>query len=406
MAVELYSHQKAAVEKLRSGSILAGGVGTGKSRTALAYYVTKICKHSLDNLASWNGPDIPLYIITTARKRDTFEWDEECAHFLIKTPWVTIDSWNNIKKYVGVRDAFFIFDEQRLVGSGAWVKAFLQIAKFNKWILLTATPGDCWMDYIPVFIANGFYRNRTEFIARHVVYHRFAKFPKVERYVDTDHLVYLRNKIVVPMDYKKPAKVHHEWVEVGFDEELYQLVSSNRWNVYDDKPIENASEMCYLLRKIVNNDPRRIKEIDKLMKMHDKAIIFYNFDYELELLRQYSILSGITSAEWNGHRHEPIPTTDKWIYLVQYAAGCEGWNCILTDTIIFFSSNYSYRATEQAAGRIDRMNTPFKILYCYHLFSRSSIDRSIKRCLEQKKDFNESTFCSEIDLKPMQMALF
>lgn len=399
MSVSLYTHQRKAVDLLKPGSILVGGVGTGKSRTALAYFCEKICGASLDfgenGIFGEGTVQKKLYIITTARKRDTFEWDEECAHFLLTRPWVVIDSWNNIKKYADVKGAFFIFDEQRLVGKGAWVKTFLKISKMNEWILLSATPGDTWMDYIPVFIANGFYKNRTEFIARHVVYHRYSKFPKVERFVDTKRLEALRAKIVVPMDFKKDTIQHHEWVSIDFDKDIYNGIIEKRWDPFKGEPIQNASELCYLLRRVVNIDPRRGRALMQIVENHPKAIVFYNFDYELEFLRDFATKTQIPYSEWNGHRHEPILDGDRWLYFVQYAAGAEGWNCTTTDTIIFFSQNYSYRQTIQASGRIDRMNTPFKDLYYFHIFSESSIDKGIRKCLNKKKDFNEKTFAQE-----------
>lgn len=391
MAVELYKHQLEAIEKLHTGSILCGGVGTGKSRTALAYFYTRVCGCKLPkrNSIATDEVSVPLYIITTARKRDTYEWEHECAPFLLEP---IIDSWNNIKKYTDVEHAFFIFDEQRLVGSGAWVKAFLKIVKANDWILLTATPGDSWIDYCPVFIANGFYRNRTDFISQHVIYHRYVKFPKIERYVGVQKLEKCRRAIVVNMEYKKEAIQHHEWIQVGYDDSVYDSVAKNRWDIYNQEPIENASQMCYILRKVVNSDRRRLKAIANVLKRHPKAIIFYNFDYELELLHEFCDVMQYPVAEWNGHKHQQLLTGNRWVYLVQYNSGAEGWNCITTDTIIFFSQNYSYRMTVQASGRIDRMNTPFKNLYYYHLFSDSSIDKGIKHCLNKKKDFNEKTF--------------
>lgn len=406
MAVSLYDHQKKAVEQLRPGSVLCGGVGTGKSRTALAYFYRKICKGEFARNGK-PGKEMlnptPLYIITTARKRDTLEWESECTPFCLSTdPGVgpvdiTIDSWNNIKKYMDVAGAFFIFDEQRLVGTGAWVKAFYKIAKNNQWILLTATPGDTWLDYAPVFIANGFYKNITDFRNKHVLYHRFTKYPKVVGYIGEERLEKCRKRIVVPMEYSKTATQHHLWVKTGYSEEQYSFVTENLWNFYENEPIENASEFCYICRKIVNSDIRRFQAVCNILENHPKAILFYNYDYELELLRANAEKLKIPYSEWNGHRHESIPESKTWLYLVQYTAGAEGWNCVQTDTTIFYSQNYSYRTMHQASGRIDRMNTPFTDLYYYHIFSDAPIDYAIRKCVNKKKDFNEKTFASSLN---------
>jgi hypothetical protein len=409
MAIELYEHQKLAVEQLKPGSILCGGVGSGKSRTAIAYYFLKSCKGKIKingtgEFAEMKEPK-DLYIITTAKKRDTLEWDGECTPFILSTKpglslggvRVVVDSWNNIAKYVGVKNSFFIFDEQRLVGSGAWVKAFLKIAKANQWILLTATPGDTWTDYIPVFIANGFYKNRTEFLRTHAVYSRFAKYPKIEKYIGTGQLIKYRDQITVTMNYTRPTIAHDETIIVPYDEVLFKTLMVKRWNFYKDKPVKTIGELCYLMRKVVNSDLSRLAAIEDLIERHAKVIIFYNFDYELEMLKMLAPLLKIPITEWNGHAHEPIPTGDRWIYLVQYAAGAEGWNCIQTDTIIFFSQNYSYKTMVQAAGRIDRLNTPFRDLYYYHLRSNSAIDLAIARALKTKRDFNTRKFMKRIE---------
>ena len=392
MAIELDKNQLLALEQLRTGCILCGGVGSGKSRTALAYFHVKVCGGDFSGSAIKEPRD--LYIITTAKKRDSKEWEDEFPPFSFLSNGVNvhIDSWNNIHKYTNVIGAFFIFDEQRVVGSGAWVKAFLRITKLNEWILLTATPGDTWMDYIPVFIANGFYKNRTEFIRRHVVYNRYAKFPKVDKYIENGRLIQLRKSILINMKYVKPTISHNERVIVGYDRELYKHILKTRWNPFTNEPVRDISALCYLLRKIVNSDEARIEEVKKLIGEHPKVIIFYNFDYELELLRQIGKDLDILTAEWNGHKHEPIPEGQNWIYLVQYTAGAEGWNCTRTDTIIFYSQNYSYKTTAQAAGRIDRRNTPYSDLYYYHIRSNASIDISIAQALNKKKKFNERSW--------------
>lgn len=398
--VQLYDYQLEAVQKMRLGCILCGGVGSGKSRTGLAFYYQMFDgKLNTEEYVPMVEPE-DLYIITTARKRDTGEWDEELAPFFMSTDEsldlynhkVVIDSWNNIGKYVGVKRAFFIFDEQRVVGNGSWVIDFLRITKENDWILLSATPGDCWTDYIPVFIANGFYKDRKQFNNEHVVYSRFSKFPKIDRYLNTGRLVRLRDRILVDMDFKRPTIPHHETVYVDFDRLKYKDIHRTRWNPWENKPIENASEFCYLLRKLVNTDPSRQQEVLDICMTRPRVIVFYNFDYELDILMNLPYDNSVEVAQWNGHKHQPIPDTNKWVYLVQYNAGAEGWNCIKTDTIIFYSQNYSYKVMEQASGRIDRLNTPYKDLWFYHLKSRSGIDVAISRALMQKKQFNERKF--------------
>lgn len=402
--MKLRDYQIDAVKNMKNGCILNGGVGSGKSLTSLSYYYLK---NSGDEKFLKGGKYVPmsdppkdLYIITTARKRDTLEWEGELAPFLLSvhddkniySNKVVIDSWNNIQKYKDVKNSFFIFDEQRVVGSGAWVKAFLKIAKSNEWILLSATPGDTWMDYIPVFLANGFYKNKTEFIREHVVYSRFCKFPKVDRYINTGRLLRFRREILIDMDFKRETVQHHEDIYVKYDVKMYKDIMKRRWDIWKDEPITNASGLCYALRKVVNTHQSRLDALLDIFSRHNKIIVFYNFDYELEILKDIYYGRDVKVAEWNGHKHEPIPKSKKWVYLVQYTAGAEGWNCIETDTIVFFSQNYSYKIMHQSAGRIDRLNTPYKDLYFYHLKTHSGIDLAISRAIKSKKKFNEKAF--------------
>ena len=365
---------------MKNGCVLWGGVGTGKSRTALAYYTRT------------ESPK-DIYIITTARKRDSLDWEKEAAQFGIGkvagatlAGVLTVDSWNNIEKYKEVKDAFFIFDEQRVVGSGQWVKSFIHIAKSNRWVLLSATPGDTWMDYIPVFVANGFYKNRTEFVRSHVVYSSFTKFPKIERFVQTGALYRLRASILVEMPYVRATvrKCTDVWVE--YDRFTFDLAWKDRWHVFENRPIRDIAELFMVARRITNSDPSRMKKVRELLSSHPKMIIFYSFDYELEVLRKLTKKHVV--AEWNGHKHEEVPEGDAWVYLVQYAAGSEAWNCVTTDTIVFYSQTYSWKQYNQAQGRIDRLNTPYGTLHYYNLISKSLIDAAVRRALDKKQDFN------------------
>lgn len=552
---DLRPHQVEALNKLANGKILWGGVGTGKSRVAAAYYAK-------------NEAPKDVIVITTAKKRDSFDWQEEfyrigigpksgpnipggddrgragsrkkvsstdethgvhhgskgrgrskesrpADDFLVGRPhdndaevpsrrgsqgggdsetsrgarefdarsgshsaaayrervsdehllghdggrgigssgnggfdsgaypWVlTVDSWNNIAKYADIAGAFFIFDEQRLVGSGDWTRKFLRIAKHNNWILLSGTPGDTWLDYIPVFVANNFYKNRTAFKREHVVYNTFTKFPKVDRYIGVGKLVRHRRELLVEMPYLRHTTRHVVEVELHYDKELLDRVIKDRWNIYTNKPLRDVAEMFSVGRRLINSDPSRLEKVKELWMKHPKLIVFYNFNYELEILRTLvypnsssnslvkssahgkkmssvgvandsKVLISSTSAlktkrrttdlaefstsqmsiaEWNGHKHEPIPSSTRWLYLVQYTAGAEGWNCIETDATVMYSRNYSWKILEQSMGRIDRLNTPFRDLWYYDLMSNSFIDRAIGRSLRAKETFNEAKY--------------
>lgn len=385
--VDLYPHQEKAVGELSNGKILWGGVGAGKSLTAAAYYIR-------------NEAPRDVYVITTAKKRDDLDWDGEFVKYGVgksvdatTAGVLTVDSWNNIKKYQNVHGAFFIFDEQRLVGSGAWVKSFLKIANRNHWILLSATPGDTWLDYIPVFVANGYYKNRTEFKDMHVEYETYSKFPKVKQYHNTGRLIKYRNELLVHMPYLRHTTRISKELLVEHDKELLEVVTKERWNPYEDRPIKSLSEFFFTVRKVVYSDPTRTDRMRSLLTRHPKLVIFYNFDCELENLRKLG--DTVTVAEWNGHKHEEVPGSDEWAYLVQYTAGAEGWNCTTTNAMAFNSLTYSYRVWQQAHGRIDRLNTPFSNLFYYSCMSKTAIDRAVTTALAEKHDFNEAKFVAK-----------
>lgn len=379
--VQLYDHQIKALAKLKSGSVLCGGVGSGKTLTGLSFYLE-------------NYKERELYVITTAKKRNSGEWEEEAA--LLGITNLVVDSWNNIKNYEKVHGAFFIFDEQRVVGSGTWAKTFIKMAPRNKWIMLSATPGDTWMDYLPLFMANGFYRTKSAFIDMHVEYDPYVKFPRIKRYHNEGILIRHRQSILVMMPVKRHTLRHRTYRETDYDEELYKMAMKERWDPFDNKPIKNASKLLQVLRRITGTSDSRIHEAAWQIIHAKRLIIFYNYEYEREILVDLCEFLGVYAAEYTGNRHDPLPTTKEWIYIVQYTAGAEGWNCTTTDSIMFYSPNYSYKITEQAEGRIDRINTKYTDLNYTILTSKAPIDQAVIRANIKKQKFNERAWVRSV----------
>lgn len=377
MVYNLYPHQEKALKLIKPGSILNGGVGSGKTITSLVFYKTY---HSTKR----------LFVITTAKKRDSGDWEDDASKVGVEIE--KVDSWNNIKNYMSLENSFFIFDEQRVVGYSTWGKTFITIARKNKWILLSATPGDTWMEYMTTFIANGFYRNKSDFVDQHVEFDQWVKYPKIKKYHNVGKLMKYRNQILVPMHFERTTKRHRQFINSAYDKDTYQRVMKERWNIFEDKPIENGSEFLQILRKLTATDEDRLFNAKFLMDIHDRLIVFYNFNYERDVLITLANELGREYWEWNGHAHQELPNTDQWLYFVQYTAGAEGWNCISTNTILFYSLNYSFKIIEQAEGRIDRLNTPYTDLEYYFLMSDSEIDKAIFKAIKTKERFNESAW--------------
>lgn len=397
MYIQLTDYQVEAVEKMHNGCILRGGTGSGKTLTSLAHVFEKILGGSSPLYPGHEykkaSCDIPVYVITTPKKRDTCDWTNEAS--LVPLTLTDVNSWNNIKKYEDIKDSIFIFDESKVIGYGAWTKSFLKITKRNAWVMLSATPADTWLEYMPVFVANGFYKNKTEFETEHVMWSRFAKYPKVERYFNVARLIRERDAVLVDMPDTRATTQHHVPVPCEYDRATYSILSRDRWNIFEDKPIRDISELCYCLRRVVNADPSRLEMLKPIYLRHKKVIIFYNFNYELYMLREWCQANSITYAEYNGHNHDDVPDDKYWVYLCQYTSAKEAWNCIVTDCIVFFSQTYSYKALIQSAGRIDRMNTLFTHLYYYHFVADAPIERGIQKSLHNKENFNEGRWISE-----------
>lgn len=371
--------QRDAVDRMHDGCVLLGRTGSGKTMTALGYWLKVHAQQD-------------LYVVTTPAKRDAMEWEGDSAKLGQYLPPERVVSWNKIKDFEYLESAFVVFDEQRVSGSGKWVKSFLKIAKRNDWILLSATPGDVWIDWLPLFIANGFYRTRTQFTDRHVIWDPHTRYPRIKRYIEEDRLERCQEAICVYLASPNPISrmVHDELV--SYDSRKYAEVTRKRWNPFEVRPMMDAGELCRVQRRIVLENVCREEALERLLKGHPRALVFYSYNYELEAIKAVCERLGRSYGQRNGHRHDPVPVSkEPWVYIVQYQSA-DAWNCISTNIAILYSLPYSWRQQEQAMGRIDRMNTPFDELHYYRLMTDSTIDNAILACLDRKETFNERVY--------------
>lgn len=371
--------QRDAVDRMHDGCVLLGRTGSGKTMTALGYWLKVHAQQD-------------LYVVTTPAKRDAMEWEGDSAKLGQYLPPERVVSWNKIKDFEYLESAFVVFDEQRVSGSGKWVKSFLKIAKSNDWILLSATPGDVWIDWLPLFIANGFYRTRTQFTDRHVIWDPHTRYPRIKRYIEEDRLERCQEAICVYLASPNPISrmVHDELV--SYDSRKYAEVTRKRWNPFEVRPMMDAGELCRVQRRIVLENVCREEALERLLKGHPRALVFYSYNYELEAIKAVCERLGRSYGQRNGHRHDPVPVSkEPWVYIVQYQSA-DAWNCISTNIAILYSLPYSWRQQEQAMGRIDRMNTPFDELHYYRLMTDSTIDNAILACLDRKETFNERVY--------------
>lgn len=376
MAVTFKDYQKRAINQMHNGCILCGGVGAGKSLTSLGY-IDKVY------------PSGTVYIITPARKRNTGEWFDDIRKNDMDETRFVVDSWNNLSKYKDVKDAFFLFDEQKVSGKGTWAKSLIRIAKSNQWILLSATPGDTYDDYATVLIANGFVRNRTTWYDEYCVT-KSQPFFHIVDHKNKDVIDMMIRRIFIKMDYQSDKKRIERVIPIqarsaGEEKEILMTHKAPGAQM----PFTTFAAAIAYVRMNCYDKSKKTEALRKIIEKHKKIIVFYNFLSEKLEIERAAIDANVTINFYNGQRHDPIPDTDEWVYGVQYNSGAEAWNCITTNAMVFYSPNYSYKTMEQAHGRIDRVNSPYECLYYYMLLNELNIDNKVMNALSSKKDFNE-----------------
>lgn len=135
---------------------------------------------------------------------------------------------------------------------------------------------------------------------------------------------------------------------------------------------------------------------DLLESTNDRLIVFYNFNSELERLKEICEKFDKPTSEVNGAKHDltNYNDCDNSVTLVQYQAGSMGINLQLSNKIIYFTPPLSSELFEQSKKRIHRIgqNHP-----CFYYQLKCGIEEKIYGTLAMRKDYTDKLFEGELE---------
>ncbi|MBL0992197.1 MAG: DEAD/DEAH box helicase [Escherichia coli] len=415
--MKLFDYQKEAIENFESKPLNLSDVGTGKSYMSIGSYVKSECSK--------------LLIICLAPKVNDFVEDSEIFNLnvtalnkgtkknkelLSESNLVAISfesSWRltELNKWVD-KDTFIIIDESHKVSVSKskvtkFVMGLSKRAKYN--YLCTATPvsnGKLENWYPQLFISNVFRKPKKEFEQLFVIKQmrqmgsmRFMQITGyrnehlLEQMIDEASVKYKRDKGYLPEDYvyktKKPA--------------MYNKLKKSRLYKDDNDlrvELDNSSKLFNSLRQVshgflngiskqVSKEP--FERLDAILETHnnERVVIFYNYKWEAEMLKQLLDKLKRPYGEYNGSVKDlkPFKNNDNGVVLAQYKSASTGINdFVISNVMVFNSMPLSSTEYLQAKGRTDRHGQDKTPLY-YHIVPDTPIEKKIFSVVTNGKDF-------------------
>lgn len=397
----LYKLQEKILNKSKENYLFHLGTGTGKTIIALHHYI----KYSYP---------LDLIIIAPAVKVKEGGWDREIKFVFnelgLEMPKYEVVSYSKLKKYVA-KKGHYIFDECHYIKNSTSLRGKISKELVKKYAtcfsLLSATPASKWEEWCNYFILWGICKNKTEFYKRYVVMGRqrygSIEFNTVVGYQNTEllkeHIKRRTSKKYTVNDMVEMPDLIEQYIEFKCSSE-YKKIKNDRIMESNGSIIklDTISKLYSTLRQQANiTDKLEYLEYIINSNEEDNVLIFYNFNYEKDMIINYLkskkikvdyIINGVTKNYPIKENFELINNT---VTLVQIQAGGTGIELTYINKVVYFSPTYSYQDYIQSIGRAYRNGQENKVLV-YKFKVLNSIETDIWECLERKEDFNERLY--------------
>lgn len=404
--MNLYAHQKKIVDLLPHKHLLAHGLGTGKTITALAL-----------------ARRVNLGTLIICPKMLKPKWEREANSWLVNTEYglmtrgdYVVLSKEEFKKHfktlprfqaIIVDEAHNTFGSLKSQGHKA-LYAYIKVHNPTYVWLLTGTPYTStpmsvfalgrllgapwkWMDFRDQYF-------RERYIGRRVI---FEPRPGIEaaiaeRVKEIGSVVRLDECIDVP-----PQTFEEEEFAWTSD----QLKALKELKERESNPLTRFTKAHQIAQGILIGDEYRPDQFFKCLKndrvvelaeQNEKLIVFSRYNLHLEHLSDMLNEKGILNVVINGatkNREALINTSNaaKRVILLVQADCSEGWEAPSFGVVVHACLGYSYVKYNQSLGRVLRINAP-KPNYYLTLTTKDSADMLVSEAMRKKESFHDAIF--------------
>lgn len=415
--ITLFDYQKEAIENYKEKSFNLSDTGVGKTVMALGSFIESKCKKLLviclaPKVVDFAEDGVLMNVDITPLNRGSKKNKELLAESdKVAISFESVWRIPEFLKWVD-EDTFIIIDESHKVAntSSKVTKYVMKLSKKAKYTYLcTATPisNGKYEQYYPQLKMLGVYNGTKKeyynmFVDERMTRMGGSQFMQITGYRNIDLLEnmvnqcsvnYKRDKPYLPEDYvyktKKPA--------------MFNKLKKNRMYKTDNGEVielDNSSKLFNALRcvshgfllginKQVSKEP--FERLQAILETHnnERVVIFYNYNIELEMLKQLLSKLKRPTSEYNGARKDLKEFKGKYngVVLAHYKSASTGINdFVISNVMVFNSLPLSSIELTQSKGRIDRQGQGKKPMY-YFIIPDTPVEKKIFEQITNGKDF-------------------
>ena len=427
--MRLFDYQQQIVdEKYEDSKALFMQMGTGKTFVSMAFFekserakLLVVCLAT--KVDDWNRDltdELGLDEVVSLNKgtKKNRELMEDAQYLVISFE----SSWRLDKELVAWvdDDTYIIVDEShKIKNPSSKVGKFMRKlgAKTDYKTILTGTPqSNGYIDYYNQFHFLGYLdMNQTNFKKRYAItqmmqYGAGPIFQEIIGYRNTEELDEMIHNHSVFYDRKLDDEELPDEIPVYFPSyPKYRKISNDKVYEFKDGTLEIYDTLgagVMLQRQLASGyiskggntevlDKSKLDWMRDFLEGYDeRVVVFYNYNAELEQLKQLLERLDRPYSEYNGHRKDlrAFQESSEGVVLANYGSASTGINdFVIASTMVMYSLTTSYIDFEQAKKRIDRIGQTKKPLF-YFLIMKGTIDARVYHSLQEGKDFDERMY--------------